>query len=295
MSIVKSKHASNYTVLPNELFKSGLSLEAIGLLSYFLSLPHDWVIYKTQLHTQLNMGRDKIDRIFKELQNSGYIVSIKQINKDGRFAYSHIIYDKPYNGEPHTGFSSTEEQPLLSKEEQSTKKINNIIGDTTDLVNGALDLWQDKNNNQPPLEPSIVPPKKERKTPTSLHHRCVEFYCKDFRPIGWGEFTAKDGKNIKGLIDKISKFLKDFNHDVTDDKVLEKFKSLLLNLPEFYKTKDLATIESKFFVIVNELKEKNKSTENKPWLRADLSPEEHQLLTPEQKKEWARVILKANI
>jgi hypothetical protein len=122
MSIVKSKHASNYTVLPNELFKSGLSLEAIGLLSYFLSLPHDWVIYKTQLHTQLNMGRDKIDRIFKELQNSGYVVSIKQIDRDGRFAYSHIVYDKPYNGEPHTGFSSTEEQPLLSKDIPSTEK-----------------------------------------------------------------------------------------------------------------------------------------------------------------------------
>jgi hypothetical protein len=98
MSIVKSKHASNYTVLPNEIFTSGLSIEAIGMLSYFLSLPHDWVIYKTQLHTQLNMGRDKVDRIFKELHEKGYLMSVKEFNNKGQFTYNHIIYDKPFNG-----------------------------------------------------------------------------------------------------------------------------------------------------------------------------------------------------
>ena len=39
----------------------------------------------------------------------------------------------------------------------------------------------------------------------------------------------------------------------------------------------------------------NPTTDSKPWLRANLSPEEHQQLTPEQKKEWARVILKVSI
>ena len=40
---------------------------------------------------------------------------------------------------------------------------------------------------------------------------------------------------------------------------------------------------------------KSLATDSKPWLRANLSPEEHQQLTPEQKKEWARVILKVSI
>lgn len=131
MSIVKSKHASNYTVLPNEIFNSGLSIEAIGLLSYFLSLPHDWVIYKTQLHNQLNMGREKVDRIFKELQTKGYLLSVKQIDDKGKFTYNHIIYDKSYNGEPTTELPPTDkphtEKPLtdniqlLSTNIQSTK------------------------------------------------------------------------------------------------------------------------------------------------------------------------------
>ncbi len=121
MSIIKSKQASDYTVIPNKVFKSGLSIEAIGLLSYFLSLPHDWVIYKTKLHTQLNMGREKLDRVFKELQDSGYVLSVKRQQDSGRFKHEHIVYDKPYNGEPQavkpdTAFPCMADQPLLSKE-----------------------------------------------------------------------------------------------------------------------------------------------------------------------------------
>lgn len=137
MSIVKSKHASNYTVLPNEIFKSGLSVEAIGLLCYFLSLPHDWVIYKTQLHSQLNMGREKLDRVFKELQNKGFVLSVKKHSETGKIEYEHIVYDKPYNGEPsldipYTEKPSTANTQLQSKEELNTKeqskkdKIKNI-------------------------------------------------------------------------------------------------------------------------------------------------------------------------
>lgn len=127
MSIIKSKHASNYTILPNEIFTSGLSIEAIGLLSYFLSLPHDWVIYKTQLHTKLNIGREKLDRIFKELQDKGYVISVKEVNDKGQFTYSHIVYDKPYNGEPsmdkpYTEKPLTANQPLQSTNLQSTNK-----------------------------------------------------------------------------------------------------------------------------------------------------------------------------
>jgi hypothetical protein len=102
MSIVKSKHASNYLVLSNEVFKIGLSLEAIGLLCHLLSLPHDWVIYKTQLHKRVGIGRDKLNNVFKELQESGYILSVKKQNSTGNFEYDHIVYDVPYNGEPHT-------------------------------------------------------------------------------------------------------------------------------------------------------------------------------------------------
>lgn len=127
MAIIKSKHASNYTVIPNEIYNQGLSMEAIGLLCYLLSLPHDWVIYKTTLHSQMNCGVTKLDSAFKELQNSGYILSVKKQKENGRIEHEHIVYDKPYNGEPPHGEPPTENPPmenaqLLNTNIQSTNK-----------------------------------------------------------------------------------------------------------------------------------------------------------------------------
>lgn len=130
MAIIKSKHAGNYTVIPNEIFSLGMSIEAIGLLTYFLSLPSDWVIHKTQLHNQLSMGREKLDRVFKELQSAGYVISVKRHESNGQISYDHIVYDKPYNGEPqteipptaipHTAFPVTANTQLLNTNIQST-------------------------------------------------------------------------------------------------------------------------------------------------------------------------------
>jgi hypothetical protein len=127
--IIKSKHAGNYTILPNEVFEQQLSMEAIGLLSYFLSLPSDWVIYKSQLHSQLNIGREKLDRMFKELQEKGYVLTIKKQNEIGKISYDHIVYDKPYNDEPlyekpYTEKPSTE-MPSTAKQHLLNTNINN--------------------------------------------------------------------------------------------------------------------------------------------------------------------------
>lgn len=117
-TIVKSKHSTNFTVLPNEVFKSELSLSAIGLLAYLLSLPHDWIVYKTNLHLQLNTGREKLSSAFKDLQEKKYILSEKSFSeKTGKFEYKHTVYDKPYTVNPYTVKPSTAEpytvNPLL--------------------------------------------------------------------------------------------------------------------------------------------------------------------------------------
>jgi hypothetical protein len=130
MAIVKSKHASNYTVIPNEIFKQEMSPEAIGLLVYLLSLPHDWVIYKTTLHNTFGVGRDKMNSMFKELEKRGYILSVRSQNKEGVFVYEHVVYDKPFNGEqPYTEKPLTVEpcmdEPLtVNPPLQSTNSVN---------------------------------------------------------------------------------------------------------------------------------------------------------------------------
>lgn len=140
MAIIKSKHSGNYTVLPNEIFKQDLSIEAIGMLSYFLSLPHEWVIYKTKLHLTFNITQQKCDKIFKELQNKGYLISVKKFGKDGKVNWEHIVYDFPYNEKNHTHENhsmenhsmenhnmvnhSVENLSLLNTNKLNTKKVN---------------------------------------------------------------------------------------------------------------------------------------------------------------------------
>jgi hypothetical protein len=96
--IVKSKSTERFTTLPNELIKSNtLSLDEKGLLSYLLSLPSDWVIYRKNLYNNLPDKPGTIDRAFKGLQEKGYVISIKVNDKStGRFiGWNHIVYDIP--------------------------------------------------------------------------------------------------------------------------------------------------------------------------------------------------------
>jgi hypothetical protein len=97
--IIKSKSTERFTTLPNELIKSDiLSLEEKGLLSYLLSLPSDWVLYRKNLYKQLPDSKGTIDRVFKSLQDKGYILSAKQIGTDGKFiGWNHIVYDIPFD------------------------------------------------------------------------------------------------------------------------------------------------------------------------------------------------------
>lgn len=114
MAIYKSKHASNYTVIPNDIFESGIEFTSISLLVYLLSLPPDWVIYKTTLHKKLGIGRDKLNTMFQDLKKHGYIISVQKQTRNGA-EWEHIVYDKPFNGEKGIGPNATQpitENPL---------------------------------------------------------------------------------------------------------------------------------------------------------------------------------------
>jgi len=96
--IIKSRTTERFTTLPNEVIKSkDLTLEDKGLLSYLLSLPSDWVIYKQNLYNSLPDKKGSIDRSFKSLQKKGYILSVKvHDQKTGRFiGWNHVVYDIP--------------------------------------------------------------------------------------------------------------------------------------------------------------------------------------------------------
>lgn len=94
--IIKSKTTERFTVVPNEIIKSvKLSMDEKGLLSYLLSLPSDWVLYKKNLYDSLPDSKGAIDRVFKSLQDKGFICSVKVVNEKGQFeGWNHVVYDE---------------------------------------------------------------------------------------------------------------------------------------------------------------------------------------------------------
>lgn len=117
---------NNFTPISNELLQNTkLSLEAKGLISFLVSLPNDWIIYKGQVQRALDMGDTKFDRVWKECVDAGYICVSKARTSEGRFIYDYTISDnrittvgKSTYGKPTT-IQKTEEE---NKEEQKKYK-----------------------------------------------------------------------------------------------------------------------------------------------------------------------------
>lgn len=106
--IIKSKSVDRFTAIDNEIIRNfNLSLEERGLLIFLLSLRHDWVIYKTTLHERVGCSKGTLDRVFKGLQEKGYIISVKVINELGHFSgWNHVVYDIPISTKPDVGESA---------------------------------------------------------------------------------------------------------------------------------------------------------------------------------------------
>ena len=100
--IVKSELTKDFSILPNSIPRSTkISLVAKGLLFYLLTNAEEWNVYKTKIHVIVNEKKGTVDRAFKELQNIGYIHSVKTKNENNQFTgWTHYIYDKPMENPP---------------------------------------------------------------------------------------------------------------------------------------------------------------------------------------------------
>lgn len=72
-TIHRATKRRQFTVIATEtLTDKALSVEARGMLAYLLTLPNDWTIRLEQIATELRIGRDKTQKIMRELQTAGY-------------------------------------------------------------------------------------------------------------------------------------------------------------------------------------------------------------------------------
>lgn len=113
--IFRTKPETDFTIINNCVFKNDLSARAMGLLCYMLSLPNDWVIYKTFIYKKLPEGREAITKAWNELEQKGFIISIKTEGKGkGKLPeINYFVYDSP---QKDADFSHAEnQQPKTSQ------------------------------------------------------------------------------------------------------------------------------------------------------------------------------------
>lgn len=146
--IVRSKKngKSRYTPISNDILQSKiLTPEQKSILVHLLSLPEDWVVYKTEIWKDMNIGRDRFNKAWIGLVKLGYIVSVKMIDTNSNLikGYNHIVYEEPImdllklglpeNQVPRTSGSKQSNYSQSNNLQSNNLESNNILNTRTSM------------------------------------------------------------------------------------------------------------------------------------------------------------------
>jgi hypothetical protein len=137
MAIIKRTKTSNYLQLHNQAVQEGLDdLQAIGLLTYIMSLPEDWTLHKT--HLQNKFSRRKVDSAWKILLENRYAVGfVCYIN--GKKTYFYNVSDIPFEEEEYLTFVDEQLKEIL-KESSSVYSVSEIKDNYFPIPNSEEDF-----------------------------------------------------------------------------------------------------------------------------------------------------------
>jgi hypothetical protein len=151
---------SRFTPISNEILQSKeLTCEEKSILVHLLSLPETWVVYKTTIWQQMNIGRNRFNTAWKGLVKHGYIVSIRVIDTGSNLVkgWNHIVYEEPVLPEAKVNevpylpkFGQSEEAPLYKVITEETN--NNIKEGDGILVNTKKEKPTEAPRDERPVE-----------------------------------------------------------------------------------------------------------------------------------------------
>lgn len=129
-TILRGRRRNAYTIISNSALQdASLSLEAIGLLACILSFPEHWAFNRAHARQRFGIGREKLDRILKELKDAGYVRHTQERDDHGRMSQSTYIFtedagqfdedeplpENPYHGGSPLPVKPSHGQPLSGK------------------------------------------------------------------------------------------------------------------------------------------------------------------------------------
>jgi len=92
--------AHPYARLGNAILTPGptLPLDSRSVLAYLLSLPDTWHLRLSHLRRVLGCGRDKLQRMIRDLEAAGHLVRRRIHQADGRWFWDSTLYEQPVAG-----------------------------------------------------------------------------------------------------------------------------------------------------------------------------------------------------
>lgn len=134
--VIKQKDFTS--ISRHALQDSRLSFTARGVLGYLLSKPDDWTVRNADLQREGNIGRDKVEKILRELREHGYLHRTRVQLSNGRWHWISAVYEEPYpentGMEPCPDLPSTVNTGIYKKQNigavapQHASPINDIGG-----------------------------------------------------------------------------------------------------------------------------------------------------------------------
>ena len=151
--IIKNNHKTNYTIIYNKFIQDkDLNLELIGLGSYLLNKPPNWVINISQLSYDLNVGKDKLLRLINHLIDLGYMYRHKKdIAFVRRGELKNIYYfsdDKELLNKTTEPFRSVATTPQLSLSTFPTVEFPSMEDMSHNNTSTYKDIIEKEDNNK---------------------------------------------------------------------------------------------------------------------------------------------------
>jgi hypothetical protein len=166
MPVIKSKLQTRYFIYPNAVAQSKISLEAKGLIAYMSSKPDDWIFHKSEIMKECKVGRDKLNKIYKELELSGNLVVTQLHDKEGKFSRTETLFfvdpennpafipltekqppctDLPLTDSPYTDKQHLQSKDIIQKKDNTNN--NAVITAAFDYFWGKYPVKRRKNKS----------------------------------------------------------------------------------------------------------------------------------------------------
>lgn len=263
----------------------GLNIQQAYLFEWLYSLP-SWATpaiieggeyffaSKTKAIEELPLLTDKVDtmyRYYRQLEEIGLIHLKKVDGKDYvRLTEKAKVWGR-VSGDPEKNPDQFGKKSGKRPEKNPTYKttIHDKITRDKDVAKATpeteeftdeinfIDNPLGKNSSQKPLELEHII------KPASVYAQCVDIWLKKIHP-DW-TFGGAQGKAIKSIIKKIETVIRaagSADSGPTDATVVAFFEAFCLNMPEWFRNKDLQIIDQKFNEIMTQIQQGGKKKDD---------------------------------